>query len=63
MNTLPITSLEPLPDYCKIAEASRAHTQRVKKGIDLPDALLQAVKVIRNEKRQALIDVCVTTPN
>ena len=63
MNTLPITSLEPLPDFCKIAEASRAHTERVERGADLPAALARAVEVIRTEKRQALVEVRVAVPN
>ncbi len=63
MNTLPITSLEPLPDFQKIAEASRAHAERVEKGIDLPAALDRAIEVIRKERRQALIEVRVTVPN
>ena len=63
MNTLPITSLEPLPDFCIIAEASRAHAERVENGADLPAALARAVKVIRTEKRQALVEVRVAVPN
>jgi acetolactate synthase-1/2/3 large subunit len=63
MNTLPITSLEPLPDFCKIAEASRAYTERVEKGADLPAALARAIEVIRTEKRQALVEVRVAVPN
>jgi acetolactate synthase-1/2/3 large subunit len=63
MNTLPITSLEPLPDFCKIAEASRAHAERVEIGTDLPAALERAVQVIRTEKRQAFIEVRVAIPN
>lgn len=63
MNTLPITSLEPLPDFCKVAEASRAHAERVENGADLPAALARAVEVIRTEKRQALVEVRVAVPN
>lgn len=63
MNTLPITSLEPLPDFCKIAEASRAHAERVENGADLPAALARAVEVIRTERRQALVEVRVAVPN
>lgn len=63
MNTLPITSLEPLPDFCRIAEASRAHTERVENGADLPAALAHAVEVIRTEKRQALVEVRVAVPD
>ena len=58
-NTVPLTSLEPAPDYCQIAAASRAHVERVERGEDLPAALARALAVIRDERRQALIDVRV----
>ena len=56
-NKMPLTSLEPAPDYLKIAEASRAYTERVEKGEDLPAALAKAIKVIREEKRQVLLEI------
>lgn len=56
-NTMPLTSLEPAPDYLKIAEASRAHVERVKHGRDLPGALDRAIAVIRNERRQAVLEL------
>jgi acetolactate synthase-1/2/3 large subunit len=58
-NVMPITSLDPLPDFCKIAEASRAWTARVDRAETLAAALAEAVRVIREEKRQALIEVKV----
>lgn len=61
MNEMPITSLEPAPDYCKVAEASRAYTERVEAGDELPAALQRALKVIRDEGRQALIEVRVSS--
>ena len=63
MNTLPITSLEPLPDFCRIAEASRAYAERVETGVDLPGALARALEAVRTERRQALVEIGVTTPN
>ncbi|MFZ2102017.1 MAG: thiamine pyrophosphate-requiring protein [Oricola sp.] len=56
-NTMPLTSLEPAPDYLKIAEASRAHVERVEHGRDLPAALERAIGVIRNERRQAVLEL------
>ncbi|WP_367198010.1 thiamine pyrophosphate-requiring protein [Amorphus sp. 3PC139-8] len=56
-NAMPLTSLEPAPDYLKVAEASRAHVERVEHGRDLPAALQRAIHVIRTERRQALLDV------
>ncbi|AXS41676.1 thiamine pyrophosphate-requiring protein [Breoghania sp. L-A4] len=56
-NTMPLTSLEPAPDYLKVASASRAHVERVENGADLPAALARALTVIRVERRQAVLDV------
>ena len=56
-NKIPLTSLEPVPDFTMIAKASRAHAERVEHGDDLPGALERAIHVIRTEKRQALLDV------
>lgn len=56
-NRMPLTSLEPAPDYTQIAAASRAHVERVEHGEDLPAALERAVGVIRNERRQAFLEL------
>jgi acetolactate synthase-1/2/3 large subunit len=58
-NRMPLTSLEPVPDFVRVAEASRAHAERVEHGADLPGALARALDVIRTERRQALLDVRV----
>ena len=58
-NTMPLTSLQPAPDYLQVAAASRAHVERVENGEDLPGALQRAITVIREERRQALLDVRV----
>ena len=58
-NVMPITSLEPLPDFCRVAGASRAWTARVERAEDLAAALAEAARVIREEKRQAFIEVKV----
>ncbi|MFD1910946.1 thiamine pyrophosphate-requiring protein [Halodurantibacterium flavum] len=60
MNTMPLTSLEPAPDYLMVAAASRAHTERVTDGADLPAALDRALRVIREERRQAVLDVAIS---
>lgn len=59
MNEVPLTSLQPLPDFCAVARASRAHAERVEHGSDLPAALARAVEIIRTERRQVLLDVRV----
>ena len=56
-NTVPLTSLEPLPDFAAIARASRAHAERIEDGCELPAALHRAVGIIRTEKRQVLLDL------
>jgi acetolactate synthase-1/2/3 large subunit len=56
-NMMPLTSLEPAPDYTQIAAASRAHVERVEHGEDLPAALERAVEVIHHERRQALLEL------
>lgn len=58
-NEMPLTSLEPMPDFSAIARASNAHAQRVEHGRDLPQALANAINVITTEKRHALLDVRV----
>ncbi|CCF18743.1 Acetolactate synthase large subunit [Pseudorhizobium banfieldiae] len=58
-NAMPLTSLEPAPDYSMIAAASRAYVEKVEDGRDLPAALERAVAVIKNERRQAMLDVRV----
>jgi acetolactate synthase I/II/III large subunit len=59
-NVMPLVSLEPLPDFQLIARASRAHAERIETPEELPPALDRALKVIREEKRHALLDVRVT---
>jgi acetolactate synthase-1/2/3 large subunit len=58
-NAMPLTSLDPAPDYLQVAAASRAHVERVDHGRDLPAALQRALEVIRTERRQAVLDVRV----
>ena len=63
LNVMPLTSLQPMPDFCRIAEASRAHGERIEKGGDLPGALDRALSIIRGEKRHVLLDIMVSVPN
>jgi acetolactate synthase-1/2/3 large subunit len=58
-NEMPLVSLEPSPDFRMIAKASRAYAERVERAGDLPAALGRALHAIRNEQRQALLDVRV----
>ena len=56
-NTLPLTSLQPSPDFTLIAKASRAYVERVETGEDLPAALDRAIEVVTADRRQVLLDI------
>lgn len=59
MNEVPLTSLDPHPDFAMIARASRAHAERIDRAEDLSAALARAVEIIRTERRQVLLDLAV----
>ena len=46
-NEVPLTSLRPSPDFAMVASASRAYTETVTRGEDLPAALERAIRVAR----------------
>ena len=56
-NLMPLTDLSTAPDYTMVAAASRAYTEKVGTGADLPAALARAVEVIRDERRQVLLEL------
>lgn len=58
-NTMPLISLDPSPDFTKVAEASRAFAQRVTNGKDLPGALRRAIDHVTERRTAALLDVRV----
>ena len=58
-NVMPLTGLDPVPDFAAVARASRAHAEAVDKPDALPAALARALGVIRSEGRAALLDVRV----
>jgi acetolactate synthase-1/2/3 large subunit len=53
----PLSSLKPLPDFEKYAEASGGYGERVSAREQLIPALRRALEVVRNERRQALLNV------
>ena len=61
-NVMPLTALSPSPDFCKIAEASRAYARAVLEAEDLRPALESALAAVREEKRCALLDIRVVEP-
>ena len=58
---VPFVDLAPAPDYEMICRASGGHAERVDDPACLPAALARALKVVRDERRQALLNVIVRT--
>ncbi len=58
-NRMPLTSLQPSPDFVKVAEASRAWAVKVDVADDLPRALEDAVRHIRDKRTMALVEVTI----
>jgi acetolactate synthase-1/2/3 large subunit len=56
-NRMPLASLEPSPAYEMIVEASNGYGERVETADALPAALERALHIVREEKRQALLNV------
>ncbi len=54
---VPLSSLEPAPDFEKYVEASGGYGERVTDPEELPGALERALDVVRRERRQALVNV------
>ncbi len=55
----PFATLEPSPRFEHVIQASGGHGERVEKPQDLMPALERALKVVKEEKRQALVNVCL----
>jgi len=58
-NDVPLTSLRPSPDFTLTAEASRAYTEMVTDGEDLPGALDRAIRVATEERRHVLLNIAI----
>ena len=59
---MPLTALEPAPDYEMICQASGGHGERVEDPALLPDALRRALRIVKEEKRQVLLNVICKKP-
>jgi acetolactate synthase-1/2/3 large subunit len=59
---MPMSDLEPAPDYELICQASGGHGERVEDPAELHDALGRALRVVREERRQALLNVICKKP-
>lgn len=55
----PIATLEPSPRFEKVVEASGGYGERVTAPGDVIPALERALRVVRDEGRQALVNVCL----
>jgi acetolactate synthase-1/2/3 large subunit len=55
----PFATLEPSPRFEHVIQASGGHGERVMEPKDLMPALERALKVVKEEKRQALVNVCL----
>lgn len=58
-NAMPLTGLSPIPDFVKVAEASRAYARKVTDGTMLSAALAEALEHIRTKRTLALLDVVI----
>ena len=56
-NQFPLSSLTPSPDYEKICEAFGGYGEKVEEPDEVGPAIERAIDVVKNEKRQALINM------
>jgi acetolactate synthase-1/2/3 large subunit len=56
-STPPFAELEPSPRFEHVVRASGGHGERVSAPEQLRPALERALRIVREEKRQALLDV------
>jgi acetolactate synthase-1/2/3 large subunit len=59
MKQPPFATLEPSPRFEHVVQASGGHGERVSDPTQLMAALARALKVVKEEKRQALVNVCL----
>ncbi|MEQ8598634.1 MAG: thiamine pyrophosphate-requiring protein [Devosia sp.] len=56
-NQMPLTALNPSPDFVQVAKASRAFAAKVNNATELDEALQQALAHIADKRGLALLDV------
>ena len=59
---MPLSELDPAPDYEGIARACGTWAERVEDAGVLPEMLRQAIRVVREDKRPALLNVICKKP-
>jgi acetolactate synthase I/II/III large subunit len=55
----PFATLEPSPRFEHVVQASGGHSERVSEPKQLMPALEKALHVVKQEKRQAVLNVCL----
>ena len=58
-NRVPLTAIEPSPDFVKVAEANRGYARRVDNVDDLPAALAAAIDHVGTRREQAMVEIVV----
>jgi len=61
-DSMPLTALEPSPDYEMICRASGGHGERVEDPAALADALRRGLRIVKEEKRQVVLNVICKKP-
>jgi acetolactate synthase-1/2/3 large subunit len=61
-DSMPLTALEPSPDYEMICQASGGHGEKVEDPAALPDALRRGLRIVKEEKRQVVLNVICKKP-
>jgi acetolactate synthase I/II/III large subunit len=60
--SMPMSDLEPAPDYELVCQASGGHGERVEDPAALPDALRRGLRIVRDERRQVVLNVICKKP-
>ena len=61
-NVMPLTELKPSPDYEKVIETCGGHGEKVEDPAALADALRRGLRIVREEKRQVVLNVICKKP-
>ena len=59
---MPLTELDPPPDYELICQASGGHAEKVEDPTKLPAALARGLEIVRRDRRQVLLNVMCKKP-
>jgi acetolactate synthase-1/2/3 large subunit len=59
---MPLTALEPSPDYEVLCTASGGHGEKVEDPAALPEALRRGLRIVNEEKRQVVLNVICKKP-